>query len=88
MGTFGNEEVRARTNGQSRFRVIARTYPPLALTGEYLPQAVLEWSTAVGCSRRQEEASGQEIELGPAEHLAFEHLQAVDLAFDGALTPR
>ena len=26
--------------------------------------------------------------MRPAKHLAFEHLQAVDLAFDRALTPR
>jgi hypothetical protein len=39
------------------------------------------------CSCRQEEASGQQIEPGPAEHLALEQLQAVDLAFDRALAP-
>jgi hypothetical protein len=36
----------------------------------------------------QEKTSGQQIELGPAKHLALEQLQAVDLAFDRALTPR
>jgi hypothetical protein len=38
-------------------------------------------------SCRQEEASGQQIEPGTAKHLALEHLQAVDVPFDGALTP-
>jgi hypothetical protein len=38
-------------------------------------------------SYRREEASGQEIEAGPAAHLALEHLQAIDLAFDRSLTP-
>ena len=41
-----------------------------------------DWS---GC---REKASGQEIEAGPAEHLAREHFQAIDVPFDGALTPR
>jgi hypothetical protein len=36
-------------------------------------------------SGRQEEASSEEIEAGPAEHLALEHLQAIDLAFDLSL---
>jgi hypothetical protein len=35
-------------------------------------------------SGHQEDASGEEIEAGPAKHLALEHLQAVDLAFDRA----
>jgi hypothetical protein len=39
-------------------------------------------------SCRQAEASGQQIEPGPAEHLALQHLQAVDVPFNGALTPR
>ncbi len=38
-------------------------------------------------SGREEEASGQQIEAGPAEHLALEQLQAVDLPFNGALAP-
>jgi hypothetical protein len=45
----------------------------------------LNWSRRR--SGRQEEASGQQIEPGPAEHLALEQLQAVDLAFDGSLAP-
>jgi hypothetical protein len=32
-------------------------------------------------SGRQEKASGQQIEPGPAEHLAFEYPQAVDVPF-------
>jgi hypothetical protein len=38
-------------------------------------------------SGREEETSGQQIESRPAKHLALEHLQAIDLPFDGALTP-
>ena len=41
-----------------------------------------------GWSCCQEETSGQQIELGPAEHLALEQLQAVDVPFDRPLTPR
>jgi hypothetical protein len=37
------------------------------------------------CSRRQQEASGQQIEPSSAKHLALEHLEAVDLPFNGAL---
>jgi hypothetical protein len=39
------------------------------------------WS---GC---QQEASGQQIEPGPAKHLTLQHLQAVDVPFDRPLTP-
>jgi hypothetical protein len=39
-------------------------------------------------SGREEEASGQQVEAGPAEHLALQHLQAVDVPFDRSLTPR
>src|SRR5918997_4647621 len=35
----------------------------------------------------QEKTSGQQIERGAAEHLALEHLQTINLPFDGALTP-
>ena len=38
-------------------------------------------------SCREEEASGEQIEPCPAEHLALEQLQAVDVPFDRALTP-
>ncbi len=38
-------------------------------------------------SGHQEKTSGQQIERGPAEHLALEPLQAVDVPFDRALTP-
>jgi len=40
------------------------------------------------CSCRQEEASGEEIETCPAKHLALQHLQTIDLAFNRSLTPR
>jgi hypothetical protein len=38
-------------------------------------------------SCRQEEASSQQIEPCSAKPLSLEHLQAIDLPFDGALTP-
>ena len=38
-------------------------------------------------SGRQEEASGQQIEPCPAIHVPFQHLQPINLPFDGALTP-
>jgi hypothetical protein len=50
--------------------------------------AGLEWRRTPAWSCGQEEASGQQIEPGPAEHLALQHLQTVDVPFDRALTPR
>jgi hypothetical protein len=49
-------------------------------------ESAQRWRTPAwsGC---QEEASGEEIELGAAEYLALEHLEAIDLAFDWALAP-
>ena len=35
----------------------------------------------------QEEASGEHIEPRSAKHLPFQHLQPIDVSFDGALTP-
>jgi hypothetical protein len=32
----------------------------------------------------EQEAFAKEIEAGTAEHLAFQHLQPVDVAFNGA----
>jgi hypothetical protein len=37
--------------------------------------------------RRQEKALLEQIEFGPAKHLAFEHFQAINVAFHRALTP-
>ena len=42
---------------------------------------------AAAWSGRQEKAAGPPIEPGPAEHLALEPLQAVDVPFDRPLTP-
>jgi len=39
-------------------------------------------------SGRAEEAVGQQIEAGPAAHLALAHLPAIPGPYDGALTPR
>ena len=39
-------------------------------------------------SCRQKKASGQQIEPRSAKHLALEHFQAIDVPFDGSLTPR
>ena len=38
-------------------------------------------------SRRQEDASGQQIEPCAATHLALEQLQAIEVPFDWSLTP-
>jgi hypothetical protein len=37
--------------------------------------------------RRQEKALLEQIEFGTATHLALQHLEAVDVAFDRAVTP-
>ena len=37
--------------------------------------------------RRQEKALLEQIEFGTAKHLALQHLEAVDVAFDRAVTP-
>ena len=36
---------------------------------------------------RPQEAAAEEIEVCPAKHLALQHLQTVDVAFDGAVAP-
>src|SRR5215471_7843451 len=38
-------------------------------------------------SRREQEPLAQQVELGAPKHRALQHLQAVDLAFDRAITP-
>jgi hypothetical protein len=48
----------------------------------------LNWSVSRRWSGRQEQASGQQIEAGPAEHLALEQLQTINVPFDRSLTPR
>ena len=37
---------------------------------------------------RPQKAATQEIEVGAAKHLALEQFEAIDVAFDGAVTPR
>jgi hypothetical protein len=39
-------------------------------------------------SCRQEEAAGKEIHMCTAKHLALQHLQTIDLAFNRSLAPR
>jgi hypothetical protein len=36
---------------------------------------------------RPQKAVPQEIEVGAAKHLALEQFEAIDVAFDGAVTP-
>ena len=38
-------------------------------------------------SGRQQETLGQQIHVGPATHLALEHLETVEVPFERALTP-
>ncbi len=45
------------------------------------------WAMSKRRSGRQEEASSQQIEPGPAIHVPFQHLQPINLPFDRALTP-
>ena len=52
----------------------------------HISVGLARWMTSAW-SGHQEEASGEEIKPSSATHLAFEQLQAVDLAFDRALTP-
>jgi len=35
----------------------------------------------------EQEAAVEEIEVGPAKHLALEHLEAIDMALDRAIGP-
>ena len=46
-----------------------------------------EWWMTRAWLCRQQEAPGQQIEPGPAEHLTLEQLQAIDAPFDGSLAP-
>ena len=48
------------------------------------PSAV---AAIVPALRRQEKALLEQIEFGTAKHLALQHLEAVDMAFDRAVTP-
>ena len=65
------------------------------LTWAYLPffMGELAHSEALGrhrmalSLRRQEKALLKQIEFGLVKHLALEHFQAVDMAFDQALAP-
>jgi hypothetical protein len=66
---------------------MVRTGPPRCPCEVSTCQGVPELWTATDRSRRQQEPSGEAIEACPAIHLALEHLQVVDLAFEGALTP-
>jgi hypothetical protein len=38
-------------------------------------------------SRGEQEAAGEEIEVGPAIHLALQHFQAIDMALDRPIAP-
>src|SRR5262249_42851964 len=50
---------------------------------------LLPWPAILGCplARRPEKAVPQEIKMRPAKHVALEHFEAVDMAFDRAVTP-
>src|SRR5262245_28659279 len=52
---------------------------------------MVEPSASVAASapslRRQEKALLEQIEFGPAIHLALQHFEAIDVAFDRAITP-
>ena len=45
------------------------------------------WSRCRLSAWRPDKAAAQEIEMRPTTHLAFQHLQAIDMACDGAVTP-
>src|SRR5438132_14425990 len=74
-------------------RLIIQLQPPLAIErtvctgvddGPRWP-----WAAAPPQELRcQQEPLAQQVELGAPEHLALEHLQAVDVAFDWAIAPR
>src|SRR5688572_18802295 len=44
-------------------------------------------TTASQGLRCEQEPPAQEVDLGPPKHGPLQHLQAIDLAFDGAVTP-
>ena len=48
---------------------------------------LLPWPAILGypLARRPEEAVPQEIKMRPAKHVALEHFEAVDMAFDRAV---
>ena len=52
--------------------------------------ATLSWPVAMQPEqglRCEQESSAQEVELGASKHRPLPHLQAIHLAFDGAITP-
>jgi hypothetical protein len=48
----------------------------------------LPWAGGLGPTWRPQEAAAEEIEVRPAKHLAFQHLEAVNVPLDWARTPR
>jgi hypothetical protein len=76
-----------------RYGVLAKISGLLGTFGDdgcrgsaHISAGLARWMTSAW-SGHQEEVSGEEIKPCSAKHLAFEQLQAVDLAFDRALTP-
>src|SRR4030095_3624274 len=47
----------------------------------------LPWSLGLSCTGSPQEAAAEEIEMCPTKHLAFQHLQPVDVAFARAIAP-
>jgi hypothetical protein len=79
------ELVRAVGAGSKRFCVCD---PARSVITRRHCQVALNWSMSRRRSGRQEEASGQQIDSRSAKHLTLQHLQAINLPFDRALTPR
>ena len=56
---------------------------PAAVLGLASPRSV-----GMPLTGHPHKAVAQEIEVGTAKHLALEHFEAIDVTFDGAVTPR
>jgi hypothetical protein len=78
------EPKRAVDTGSKRFNVRDSARSVITRKPCHLPLNQSMSRRWLGC---EEEAPSQQIELGAAKHLALEQLQAIDLPFDGALTP-
>src|SRR5215510_15221587 len=48
---------------------------------------MLAWHQGLSISWGAHEAAAEEIEMRTAKHLALQHLQTVEVAFDGAIAP-
>jgi hypothetical protein len=87
LAGFGDDGRRAQASGWYKLEAVQRArLCTISDTSQHC-YVTLNGSMARYWSGREEETSSQQIESRPAKHLTREQLQAINLPFDGALTP-